>query len=185
MSSIRPAANIRQLISPFPLGMIRTRKSESNRITFCSLVLLPLISGLGLSGCRPGTTGAPLIVLIMNRVSGAILATLNAGGGDQVWYDPATNRYYNAASRWTDSGKAGVGGACSAAAPCTPVLAVIDAGTRTVFQQAPSGNNAHSVAVDAATHQAYLPFSSSTAPGGCLTCATTFPTGGVLVYKTQ
>jgi hypothetical protein len=136
-------------------------------------------------GCRPGTTGAPLIVLIMNRVSGAILATLNAGGGDQVWYDPATNRYYNAASRWTDSGKAGVNGACSAAAPCTPVLAVIDAGTRTVFQQAPSGNNAHSVAVDAATHQAYMPFSSSTAPGGCLTCATTFPTGGVLVYTTQ
>ena len=38
--------------------MIRTRKSEVNRITFCSLVLLPLISGLGLSGCRLGATDA-------------------------------------------------------------------------------------------------------------------------------
>jgi hypothetical protein len=134
--------------------------------------------------CRQGTTGVPLTVMIMNRVTGAILATLNAGGGDQVWYDKATNRYYLGASRWTASGRAAINGACSAAAPCTPTLTVIDAATRSVVVQTVSGNNAHSVAVDAVTHQAFVPYSSSAAPGGCATCST-YPNGGVLVYSTQ
>ena len=134
--------------------------------------------------CRQGTTNAPLSVLIMDRVTGAILATLNAGGGDQVWYDAATNRYYNAASRWTANGLAATGGACSAASQCTPVLTVIDAATRSVVVQTTSGNNAHSVAVDATTHQAYMPYSSAAAPAGCATCST-YPNGGVLVFATQ
>ena len=121
----------------------------------------------------------------MNRTTGAILATLNAGGGDQIWYDPATNNYYNAASRWTNNGLAGVGGACTGAAPCTPVVAVISAARRVLITQTPTGNNAHSVGVDAVTHQLYMPYSSATAPGGCATCATTFPNGGVLVFTTQ
>lgn len=36
--------------------MIRTQKSEFHRLTFCSLLLL--IGGLGLAGCRSGTTDA-------------------------------------------------------------------------------------------------------------------------------
>jgi hypothetical protein len=134
--------------------------------------------------CRQGTTNALLTVLIMNRVTGAILATLNAGGGDQVWYDQPTNRYYLGASRWTASGLAATGGACSAASLCTPTLTVIDAATRSVVVQTVSGNNAHSVAVDPATHQAYMPYSSAGAPAGCATCST-YPNGGVLVYATQ
>jgi len=134
--------------------------------------------------CRQGTTGVPLTVLIMNRTNGAILATLNAGGGDQVWYDKATNRYYLGASRWTASGLAATGGACSAASPCTPTLTVIDAATRSVVVQTVSGNNAHAVTVDAVTHQAFLPYSSAAAPAGCATCST-YPNGGVLVYSTQ
>jgi hypothetical protein len=134
--------------------------------------------------CREGTTGAPLLVLIMNRTNGAILATLNAGGGDQVWYDAATNRYYLGASRWTASGLAAVGGACSGASPCTPTLTVVDAATRSLVVQTVSGNNAHSVAVDPVTHQAFMPYSSAAAPGGCATCST-YPNGGVLVYSTQ
>ena len=134
--------------------------------------------------CRQGTTGAPLTVLILNRVTGAVLATLNAGGGDQITYDAATNRYYLAASRWTATGLAATGGACSAASPCTPVLTVIDAATRSIVVQTTSGNNAHAVGVDPATHQAYLPFSSAAAPAGCATC-TNYPNGGVLVYSTQ
>ena len=47
--------------------------------------------------CRQATTGALLTAIILNRVTGAILATLNAGGGDQVWYDTATNRGARAA----------------------------------------------------------------------------------------
>jgi hypothetical protein len=121
-------------------------------------------------GCREGTTGAPLLVLIMNRQTGAIVASINAGGGDQIEYDAATNRYYNAASRWTATGTASTNGACSAASLCTPVLAIIDAVNHTLVTQIPSGNNAHSVAVDSATGKAFVPASSGVSPAGCATC---------------
>jgi hypothetical protein len=136
--------------------------------------------------CREVTTNALLIFQILDRNSGAVLAVLNAGGGDQIAYDAATNRYYLADSRWTASGLAGVGGACTAAVPCTPLLIVVDATTRQIVAKAATGNNAHSVGVDPVSHQAYLPFSSAVAPGGCSTCALNFGgSGGVGVYSTQ
>lgn len=136
--------------------------------------------------CREGTTGAPLLVQIMNRTTGAIVASLNAGGADQLEYDATSNRYYGASSRWTASGKAGTNGACSAAAPCTPVLTIIDASTRTVVDQIPTGNNAHSVAIDPATGLVFLPYSSAASPAGCATCAANgFINGGVLVFSTR
>jgi len=132
--------------------------------------------------CRQGTAGVPLTVQILDRVTGVVYATLNAGGGDQITYDAASNRYYLAASRWTKSGKSS-GAGCSAASLCTPVLVTIDASSRTVVSMRPTGNNAHSVAVDPATHQIYMPYSSATAPGGCdpSTCGAV-PNGGVLVF---
>jgi DNA-binding beta-propeller fold protein YncE len=135
--------------------------------------------------CRQGTTGALLTFLIMDRTNGNILATLNAGGGDQIAYDASTNRYFLAASRFTASGLAAVDGACSAAVPCSPLLIIVDAGTRQIVGSVATGNNAHSVAVDPVTHQAYLPYSSAVAPAGCATCAANFPSGGVGVYSTQ
>jgi DNA-binding beta-propeller fold protein YncE len=134
--------------------------------------------------CRQGTAGIPLTVVIMDRTNGTVLKTLNAGGGDQIWYDAGTNRYYLAASRWTDSGLSS-GAACTAASPCTPVLQIIDAASRTVVKTVATGNNAHSVAVDPATHQVYMPISSATAPAGCSSCAATSVTGngGVLVLQ--
>ena len=135
-------------------------------------------------GCREGTTGAPLNFLIFNRSTGALLTTLNAGGGDQVWYDPTSNRYFNAASRWTSTGMAATGGACSATSACTPVLFVIDAAARTVIRTIPIGNNAHSVGVDPATGFVFVPYSSATAPAGCATCAANnFVNGGITVLK--
>jgi DNA-binding beta-propeller fold protein YncE len=133
--------------------------------------------------CRQGTAGVPLTVEILNRVDGTVLANLNAGGGDQVWYDAASNKYYVAASRWTANGLSS-GSACTAASPCTPTVSVIDAGSRTINSKIPSGNNAHSVAVDSATHQVYIPYSSATAPAGCSTCSA-FPNGGVLVFQSR
>lgn len=135
-------------------------------------------------GCRESTTGAPLLVQIINRGTGAIVASVNAGGGDQLEYDSASNRYYNAGSRWTASGNAAVGGACSAASPCTPVLSIINATTRTLFAQLPTGNNAHSVAVDPVSGQVFMPISSATAPAGCGTCsANGFVNAGVAVFS--
>jgi hypothetical protein len=135
--------------------------------------------------CRQATTNALLTFQILNRTNGTVLAVLNAGGGDQVTYDASTNRYFLAASRFTGSGLAGVGGACTAAVPCVPQLIVVDGGTRQIVGSVATGNNAHSVAVDPVGHQAYLPYSSAAAPVGCLTCATNFPSGGVGVYSTQ
>jgi len=132
------------------------------------------------SSCRQGTVGVPLTVQILDRNTGANLATVPVGGGDQITYDPASNRYYLAASRWTASGRSS-GSACTAASPCTPVLAVIDASSFKVVSLAQTGNNAHSVAVDPVGRQLYLPNSSVTAPAGCSTCSD-FPVGGVMVF---
>jgi hypothetical protein len=116
-------------------------------------------------GCAEGDKGAPLLVQIMNRTTGAILASPNAGGGDSLVYDAATNRYYNAARNWTITGRAGD--------TVVPSLILIDATTRTVLAQLNSGKNAKSVAVDPATHKAFVPVSaSSTQPAGLITFAT-------------
>ena len=137
-------------------------------------------------GCRPGKAGEPLTVLILNRTNGAILATVNAGGGDHLQYDAATNRYYNSSSRWRASGVNDLGGGCSAKNPCTPVLNIIDAASRTVVARLPAGNNAHTVAVDGVNKKVFMPFSSPGAPAGCATCKdNNFLTAGVAVYATQ
>jgi len=157
------------------------RTSEGN----CDPTGLALGPGTDLAvGCREGTTGAPLNFLIFNRSTGALLTTLNAGGGDQVWYDPTSNAYYNAASRWTASGVAATNGACSASSPCSPELIVINAATRKVAGFAPVGNNAHSVGVDPATGTIFVPYSSAAAPAGCGTCSDLgFINGGISVFK--
>ena len=137
-------------------------------------------------GCREGTTGAPLLMQILNRSNGALLASLNAGGGDQLEYDAPTNRYYNAASRWTSSGNASTNGACSSASPCTPVLTIVDAGNRRIVTRLNTGNNAHSVAIDPATGLIFVPYSSATSPAGCPGCAANgFVNGGVSVFAAR
>ena len=136
--------------------------------------------------CREGTTNAPLLIQILNRLTGAIVASINAGGGDQLEYDPTSNRYYGASNRFTNSGLAGTGGACSGASPCTPVLAEIDAATRSLRSTIAIGNNAHSVAVDPVTGLIFVPFSSAGSPGGCATCvANGYINGGVSVFQRQ
>jgi len=133
--------------------------------------------------CRQGVAGELLTVQILDRTNGNLNAIVYVGGGDQIAYDAPTNRYYLAASRWTASGLSS-GSACTAASPCTPVLAIIDAGNRAVSKLIPSGNNAHSVASDPVTHQVYMPFSSAAAPAGCVasTCSLV-PNGGVMVFQ--
>ena len=54
--------------------------------------------------CRPGDAGSPLVTLIMNRNTGAVVATVPFGGGDQLAYDARTNRYYLTGNRWRPSG---------------------------------------------------------------------------------
>jgi hypothetical protein len=80
-----------------------------------------------------------------------------------------TNRYFLPARHETASGIAASSG-------FTPLLGVIDAGSRKLIAQLPVGNGVHSVAVDGPTHQVYVPF----LPG-----AAAFPNGGILVISTQ
>ena len=131
--------------------------------------------------CRQGNAGEPLTIEFLDRVTGAMIATINAGGGDQIAYDPGTNRYFVAASRWTSNGLSS-GSACGTSQPCVPTLFIIDASSHQVVSSLTTGNNAHSVAYDAAGRQVYLPYSSAAAPGGCLNCQIN-PEGGVLVYQ--
>lgn len=138
------------------------------------------------SECRQGNKGDKLTTLILNRNTGAIIATVPFGGGDQLAYDPGTNAYYAAASRWHASGVNDQGGGCSAANPCTPSLGVIDAATHTLRRIIATGNNAHSVAVDPVHELAFVPYSSSTNPAGCATCAANgFVNGGISVFAVQ
>ena len=132
--------------------------------------------------CRPGDAGSPLTTLILDRTNGNVLATLAVGGGDQVAYDARTNRYFVAAARWHASGKNDAGGGCSATNPCTPVLAVINAATRSIASIVPTGNNAHSVAADPASGLVLLPYSAAST--SCSTCAGNgFINGGVSVFN--
>lgn len=134
--------------------------------------------------CRQGGAGEVLTAVILNRTNGTVLATLPAGGGDQVWYDPKTNRYYIAASRWHTSGKNDKGGGCSATNPCDPRLIIIDAATRQIVASLHSGNNAHSVAVDPVTGDVFVPYSSATSPAGCPGCADNgFTSGGISIFQ--
>jgi hypothetical protein len=134
--------------------------------------------------CRQGDAGARLTTLFVDRTNGSIIATAPMGGGDQVAYDARTNRYYVAASRWHASGVNELGGGCAANNPCTPVLGVIDAATHVVLQRIPTGNNAHSVAVDPATGLVFVPYSSAANPAGCASCADNgFIDGGILIFQ--
>jgi len=141
--------------------------------------------------CLEGTTGQPLLFYVFDKTAATgtgPVATLNAGGGDQVWYDPTNKAFYNVAGHWTATGKAATNGACSATSPCTPVLFVISsAGANSAITNTggtPIGNGAHSIAVDPTTGLAFIPFSA--ASSSCTTCSTNgFAGPGTSVFTTR
>jgi len=130
--------------------------------------------------CRQGNVGELLTFQILNRTNGAVVANLNAGGGDQITYDATSNRWFLADSRWTASGNSC--GSGSAACPLTPVLAIVDGTSRAVVTRLPNGNNSHSVAVlPGNPGKVFTPFTAPSASGG----GATFPNGGINVFATN
>jgi hypothetical protein len=119
-------------------------------------------------GCDP-PAGNPLISLILNRSSGETLATIPFGGVDQIAYDPATNRYFLPARHYTANGTA-------ADSNFVPTLGTIDASDRKLIATLAIGNGAHSIGIDSASGQAYIPV----APG-----VAAFPNGGIQVVTTH
>jgi hypothetical protein len=137
--------------------------------------------------CRQGNTGEMLTFQILNRNTGVpvtqtplppSLTALNAGGGDQIAYDAASNNWFLATSRWTATGNSCKGG--STACPLTPKLTVVDGTSRTVKARIPSGNNSHSVMTGRGL--VFSPFTNgpSATAGGV-----GFPNGGIAVFFTQ
>jgi len=121
-----------------------------------------------LIGCDP-PAGDPLITLILDRTSGAVLATVPFGGVDQVAYDATSNRYFLPARHYVTTGTA-------AASGFTPEMGVIDGASRRLLFQVPVGTGAHSVAVDGARQLVYVPYQAGAAG---------FPNGGISVFTTQ
>jgi len=186
-------ANPRGEMDGIPASAIVAAKPGPATLTFASIAgrsVFPLgacdPTGLALgpgndigSMCRQGNVGESLTFQILDRTSGAVLANLNIGGGDQIAYDSVSNRWFLADSRWTANGKSCGGG--SATCPLTPVLAIVDASSRTVIGTVPNGNNSHSVAVSGARHLVITPFTTPTASGG----GAAFPDGGISVFSTM
>ncbi|HMG60604.1 MAG TPA: hypothetical protein VK583_12810, partial [Burkholderiales bacterium] len=133
------------------------------------------------SMCRPGTLGHSLDFIIMNKTTGVIIATVvGAGGGDQITYDPTSNKWYLADSRSTAT-RTSCGGGTAVTCPLTPMLGVVDGTTHAIVAMIPNGNNSHSVAVDSALGKVITPFTNTSASGG----GSAFPGGGINIFKTR
>ena len=129
--------------------------------------------------CRQGGIGERLTFQILDKRNGSVLANLNIGGGDQITYDPTSNRWYLADSRWTKAGTSCGGG--SATCPLSPSVGIVDAATRTIVGTMDNGNNSHSIAVSSANHLVITPFTTPTATGG----GADFPNGGISMFSTN
>ena len=96
---------------------------------------------LGCSGDAPA--GSQMLSIIMSARDGTkIQAFTQAGGSDEVWYNPGDNRYYLAMSSWTSTGLTG--------GTSKPSLGIIDAGNgpglASWIQNVPTTRTSHSVA---------------------------------------
>ncbi len=170
-------------VFPFPLTAL-----ANGGVGGCDPTGLTLGPGTDIASmCRPGTFGLRLDFLILNgtaatnatSVPNNIVATVQgAGGGDQVAYDAASNRYYLANSRATASGKSCFSGGVQGC-NLTPKLTVVDGTTHAVVGTFDSGNNAHSVA--AGLGVVLMPFAATSATAG----GAFFPNGGIALYPTM
>jgi hypothetical protein len=87
----------------------------------------------------------------------------NTGGVDEIWYNPGDNKYYLAARDL----------------PTGAAMGVIDAGTNQWLVNFPTNTNAHSVAVDPSTNDAFVPMQAGTI------CTTQSANGCVAVVGEQ
>ena len=94
-------------------------------------------------GTHPSTQS-----LIINLDTGDVLANITqAGGNDEVWFDPASQHYYLAARGTVDSSTGKV----------TPILGTVDANTFMFDGGVPTSTTAHSVAADKFSHHVFVP----------------------------
>jgi hypothetical protein len=129
--------------------------------------------------CRPGV-GARMDFVILDKTTGAILFQMaGLGGGDQITYDAASDKWFLANSRHTGDGISCAGGT-AVTCPLSPALTIIhDDGVNppSFVRHTDNGNNSHSVAVGGG--YVVTPFSTPTGSGG----GAAFPNGGINIWK--
>ena len=116
-----------------------------------------------LVGCNASTH-----VVIVDDTTLNVLADISqAGGAEEVWYNPGDNQYYVA-----ENDQQG--------------LAVIDAGTMTFVGVAQSGLNAHSVAVDERLNHVFVPIAAPdlACPRGCIAVFATVTGDRAAIFRT-
>jgi DNA-binding beta-propeller fold protein YncE len=106
-------------------------------------------------GCTAnGKDGMPAIITIMSAKTGKVVKNVaEIGGADMVAYNPKTGQYYTGSRNMPDG----------------PVLGVIDVKTNALVQKiALKTGNPHSVAVNEANSQVFVPQSSKGGGCGCV-----------------
>jgi hypothetical protein len=96
----------------------------------------------------PATTQSLIIDITstdFTNVNGAVVATVQIGGSDQVWYDPGTQHYFLAARNNLVAGSP------------VPNLGSIDAVSHQLDSVIVSSTTSHSVAADQNSHLVFLP----------------------------
>jgi hypothetical protein len=102
---------------------------------------------IGCSGTFGTAPNAVAQTIIINLDTGDILANITqAGGNDEVWFDPATQHYYLSAR-----------GTLDASGKVTPILGTVDARTFMFDGSNPTSTTAHSLAADKVSHHLFVP----------------------------
>jgi len=95
----------------------------------------------------PGTV-ATTQTLIINIDTGDVISNITqAGGNDEVWFDPGSQHYYLGARGTVDPSTGKV----------TPILGTVDARTFMFDDGTPTSTTAHSVAADKFSHHVFVP----------------------------
>ena len=129
---------------------------------------------IGVACGSSGTLAQPGLTLFLNPAAhggaGALTFSRAVAGADQIAYDPARDRFFEAARFALPSGAAGA----------SPVLGIFD-GQGSFLQAIPITNNYHSVAVDPVTGEVLVAYGATSAvpgtsdiPGCSLGCVAIF-----------
>jgi hypothetical protein len=96
----------------------------------------------------PAGTFATTQTLIISIDNGDVISTITqAGGNDEVWFDPASQHYYLGARGTVDASTGKV----------TPILGTVDARTFMFDGGSATSTTAHSVAADKFSHHVFVP----------------------------
>jgi hypothetical protein len=161
------------VIDPHSMSVVATFP-----VTFCSPAGLALgpnhqaVVGCGSSFIVPPNTVATTQTIIISIDNGDVIANITqAGGNDEVWFDPASQHYYLAARNTLTAGKP------------TPILGTVDARTFEFDDGAPTSTTAHSVAADKFSHHVFVPIGYLSPPTSTTDPTNPCPTTGcIAVY---